>query len=150
MSSCCHEKLPKMKQACPNCGDVCLSVSLKTVIHQVQYPENQCLESDAYALCSNHACHVGYFSATHVLKKEKLRFFQVGEESILCYCFDISRMTYLSAVKRGESAKIKGFVIAQTKKAACACDILNPSGRCCLTEFKNMEKSYEKTSNHHT
>lgn len=150
MSSCCHKDLPKTKQKCPNCGHVCLAVSLKTVVHQVQYPENQGLESDEYALCSNQECYVGYFSGIHILRKEKLRFFKTNEEAMLCYCFDISCVAYLSTVKCGESAIIKDFIVAQTKNAICACDIRNPSGGCCLTAFKDMEKSYAQTSNHHT
>jgi len=31
--------------------------------------------------------------------------------------------------------RLKDFVVEQTKADVCACDIRNPSGRCCLKDF---------------
>jgi hypothetical protein len=48
---------------------------------------------------------------------------------MLCYCFGVTK-----ADARSDPG-IKKFVMAQTKLGLCACEMRNPSGRCCLPDF---------------
>jgi hypothetical protein len=105
----------------------------------IQFPGNQHIGAGEYWFCANLKCGVGYFSASNTITKDKLRAFQQvsdGYETLLCHCFDISRAGYLSALSSEEHEPINSFVIQQTKQGVCACEIRNPSGRCCLVNFK--------------
>ncbi|MDX8385182.1 MAG: hypothetical protein R8M11_01545 [Gallionella sp.] len=148
MSCCSKTDSSEKRKNCPECGDVCIGVNLTTMRHHVQFPENQNIDNQniaegEYSFCPNPQCGVGYFSLSDTISKDKLRMFQRvsdGYETLLCYCFDVSQDGYLSALKAGEHEPIKHFVIQQTKLGACACEIRNPSGRCCLVNFKRLEK----------
>ncbi|MDQ6988677.1 MAG: hypothetical protein Q9M19_02250 [Mariprofundaceae bacterium] len=141
--SCCSANISKkVRSHCPKCDEPCLNMSSHTLLHQVQFPDNQKITQDDYAFCPNHLCHVGYFSPSHMIPKQKLRAFKESQKAMLCYCFDISEHLYQSALESGTFKPIKEFVIQQTKLASCACETRNPSGRCCLAHFKDMEKSY--------
>jgi hypothetical protein len=134
---CCQPKLSKVgHQSCPECGDSCLSVKMNTMIHHIQYPENTKVPDGEYAFCPSRVCKVGYFSGSYMINAQKLRSLQRGQEEMLCYCFDISEALYKSAIVENTAEKIKAFVVHQTKIGACACEVRNPSGRCCLSNFR--------------
>jgi len=111
--------------------------------HQLRSPQKQQIHEGDYAFCANKACHVVYFSEHHLIPKEKLRAFQPHCIAMLCYCFDISESAYRTALDDGTAAAIKGFVVQQTQAGLCACASRNPSGRCCLADFKRMEKEHD-------
>lgn len=142
MSDCCANNLPKTAvQDCPLCGISCRSVGIKTLYHQVKFPENQKIHSDAYYYCPAKTCTAGYFStAGSLIPKRLLRSALDIQEGTLCYCFNISEAQYRLALQADTAASIKNFVIEQTASGTCACEITNPSGRCCLAAFKRLEK----------
>lgn len=142
--SCCSSNTPKsVRPRCPECGESCLSLTMQTLIHQVQFPDNQNLIEAAYSFCSNRQCHVGYFAASIIIPKQQLRAFKTDQQDMLCYCFDISESLYQSALESGTAGSVKSFVIEQTTSGDCACESRNPSGCCCLANFKRLEKNYE-------
>lgn len=142
MSDCCPNSPSKITaQDCPRCGVSCKSVGIKTLYHQVRYPENQEINSDTYYFCPVKACMVGYFSAAgSVIPKQRLRSAQDIREGKLCYCFDVSESQYRLALEANNAEPVKNFIIEQTKSGTCACEIRNPSGQCCLAKFKQVEK----------
>jgi len=112
------------------------------MLHQVKFPDNQHIPEDDYAFCANRDCSEAYFSDDHMIQKEILRAFQPNQTAMLCYCFDISKSAYRKSLQSNESGAIKAFIIQQTKGKLCACESRNPSGRCCLLDFKRMEDEY--------
>ncbi|MDP2903400.1 MAG: hypothetical protein Q8N96_09885 [Methylovulum sp.] len=143
MSSCCSNHATKIITGmCPQCGESCKSVEHKTLYHQVKFPENQAVFQETYYFCPAKDCSVGYFSSTgHIIAKQSLRTYQEIEDDKLCYCFDINTEQYLSALTANNAEPIKNFVIQKTKSGDCACEIKNPSGQCCLANFKMLEKN---------
>lgn len=139
--SCCAETPPSKRRDCPECGKSCLPVKMQTMFHQIQSPDNQRIVEDDYAYCPNQACPVGYFSASSLIPKLKLRAYQNGPQALLCHCFDVSQPVYQTAIQAGTHETIKAFVVQQTKVGNCACEIRNPSGRCCLADFTRLEKA---------
>jgi len=113
------------------------------MVHQIQFPHNQHLSEADYAFCANRECHAGYFSTSDIIPKALLRAFQPGRKSMLCHCFDISESAYRTALVDDTAQAIKTFVVEQTKAALCACEARNPSGRCCLASFRQMEKAHD-------
>jgi hypothetical protein len=109
-------------------------------MHLVIAPLNQQLPPDDFFFCSSATCNTVYFSdGGAVIDASQIRG-EVGQKStklgrVICYCFDISHSRVIEEIeKRGTSAS-KAFVVEQTKLKNCACDIRNPSGKCCLKEL---------------
>jgi len=140
---CCNTSSKKGRVNCPACDQIALSVNKQTMLHQVQFPDNQSIPKGDYAFCANKECHVGYFSAVNMIPKSLLRAFQANQPAMLCHCFDVSESAYRTALQSGSFEAIKAFVVQQTKAKVCACESRNPSGRCCLVSFKQMEKGYD-------
>ena len=141
MSSCCSSSASSSKQACPQCGTLSKSISMKTLFHQLKFPEVLNVETGSYFYCAGESCSVGYFSQAGLLiPKHQLRAFDELNHK-LCYCFDVNVEVYRQALKNNTASEIKNFVIQKTKSGDCACEIRNPSGQCCLASFKLLEKS---------
>jgi len=149
MTSCCSASTSSKqeRQDCPACGTSCLPVSYQTMIHHVQYPENQHIMGE-YAFCANPICDVVYFSSLNTIAKDKVRVLGHHQDAMLCYCFDITQSNYQWSLEHGTSESIKQFVMQQTTSKLCACNIKNPSGRCCLAHFKRMENNNDKPYHH--
>ncbi|MEQ1560432.1 MAG: hypothetical protein ABL933_16040 [Methyloglobulus sp.] len=142
MSDCCSGSHSKpTKQPCPQCGSACKHVEMRTLYHQVQFPENQGVPLDTYYFCSTKECPTGYFSITgNSVPKQHLKMRQEIQKDTLCYCFDIDAADYLTALRINNAEAIKNFVMQRTKSGQCACELRNPSGQCCLTKFKHLER----------
>jgi len=143
MSVCCSSKLKSdiaRKENCPQCGDSQHSVLYQTVLHHVVHPDNQRLKEQAYYFCDSSVCPVVYFSGDDlVFTQERLRE-SVGQKTsdplrTVCYCFDVTAQQVIDELTRDGHSASKEFVVAQTKARHCACEIRNPSGRCCLVNF---------------
>jgi len=139
--ACCHTTIEKTQLLCPECNQSCLPVSRQTMLHQVQFPENQRIPENNYAFCANRNCTAGYVSISAIIPKSQLRAFQSDRKSMLCHCFDISESAYRTALADSSAAAIKAFIVQQTKDGLCACESRNPAGRCCLADFRKMEKA---------
>jgi hypothetical protein len=114
---------------------------MKTIFHQVKFPYILDIETASYFYCADRTCSAGYFSQEgSIIPKKQLKAFT---EQTLCYCFDISTEQYLNALKNETAATIKQFVMHKTKSGDCACEIRNPSGQCCLANFKQLEKDFK-------
>lgn len=142
MSSCCTSALPSSIQICSQCGKSCKNISMKTILHHVKFPDILDIETDSYYFCADKSCSVGYFSEEgKIISKKQLRVFTEPKHNKLCYCFDINIEQYIEALKDKTAITIKEFVIQKTKSGDCACEIRNPSGLCCLSYFKQLEKT---------
>ena len=139
---CCPNTSLNTKLACPECGSTCKSAGMLTLYHQVRFPENQALIPDSYYFCPTKTCPVAYFSRTgNTVPKQYLKSYQAIQNDMLCYCFDINADQYLSALKTKSGNAMKNFVVQRTKAGECACEIRNPSGQCCLADFKRLENA---------
>lgn len=141
MSDCCSNPNSKILFTCPECHTDCKNVSMRTLYHQIRFPENQELAIGSYYYCPAKNCSTAYFSRAGIsIPKSLLVTQQALQKDMLCYCFDITSAIYLVALESHGSDSIKNFVIQRTKLAECACEIKNPAGLCCLAKFKQLEK----------
>jgi Zinc binding domain len=145
MSDCCGNISTKASVGpCPQCGMACKNVEQRTLYHQVRFPENQGIVSDSYYFCPSKDCDTAYFSSIgNSIPKQQLTTHQDIQDDKLCYCFDIDKADYLSALSTDKSEAIKNFVILRTKSGECACELRNPSGQCCLAKFKQLQKELD-------
>ena len=128
MSDCCASEIPKMQ--CPADGTLSKQVSVSTIKHQLKEPWFFELQDNVFYYCHNPECDVAYFGSDNTLiKSASLRNSDINDE-IICYCYGVTREDYEN------NQSVKEFIIQETKAKNCACEARNPSGRCCLTEFK--------------
>lgn len=129
MSNCCSADSHPVAFECPQCGKPCKNVSMKTIFHQVKFPDILDIDNDSYYFCADKTCSIGYFSQEgKTILKNQLRYLTELENNKLCYCIDINTEQYVNSLKDGTAEAIKNFVIQKTKAGDCACEIRNPSG----------------------
>lgn len=140
MSECCSGAvLPrKARSRCRICGQEGQTVKRVTMEHLLTEPALARLMNAAYFFCPTPTCPVVYFSneADSYFHKGEVKV-RVGIKEIedpvpLCYCFGITKQMVLEEIGATGRTTIPDFIKAQVKAGRCACEIKNPSGRCCL------------------
>ena len=128
----------KKRHVCPVNNTEYQQVPYSTVLQHIKKPWHHDVIQQQYYFCTDPECDVVYFGQDNSLIKQSELRTPVGikapndDASIICYCFDIS---FTEAQK---DKTLEQFVIVQTKKKHCSCESLNPSGRCCLKDFKKL------------
>lgn len=149
MAVCCDENPALQRSNCPGCTRGGAGVAFKTIIHQLKSPVNFAVVEQRYFFCASHDCDVVYFNASgDFFEKEHLRN-EVGQKSsaehrLVCYCFDLTYAQILQEYLASGRSGSKHQVITWTQQKLCQCDTQNPSGRCCLADFKQIERWLEE------
>lgn len=144
MNDCCNNKdsekkgcdqnsLPR-KFICPVNEQQYIEVEKKTILQHIKSPWENPLHENKYYFCDDPDCDVVYFGLKgSIINKSELRTVvgkkESSKETLVCYCFGVSKAL------AEQKPEIKTYVSQQTKEKNCACDIRNPSGRCCLKDF---------------
>ncbi len=136
MSDCCASTPPATRKParrkCPVNGKEYPLVSRKTVLQHIKSPWTW--QPQDMFFCDDPDCNVVYFGKDDsVISINDMRS-PVGikdksEQAMICYCFGITRN---DALRQPET---KDFVVTQTRAKQCACEVRNPSGKCCLKDF---------------
>ena len=143
MSECCsadntNQKNYPKKLHCPHHQTKCSEVSIKTILHHIKEPWSWDVKQQGYYFCNDPDCDVVYFGQDDsIISTSELRT-SVGiknlkdktKNALICYCFGVD----IEAAASNPEAK--AFVARKTKEQTCECNIRNPSGRCCLKDFK--------------
>lgn len=123
------------KLTCPVNKRLYKRVPQVTVLHHLSDPWKNFSEEQTYYFCDDHDCEVIYFSDSgSIFKKPDIRSLfkntkgNISDE-LICYCFGVSKNDYLN------NPGTREFVVKQTKLKNCACEVRNPSGKCCLKDF---------------
>lgn len=144
MSNCCttnsEQACPAAEDtttACPVCGMKGQAVSMLTVKSLVRIHTRVSLAAN-YKLCRSEDCDVVYFSPDAVFRNSDVKVrvgFKEKEGPIpLCYCFDYSREDLRRDIERLGQTDIPQKIKAEINAGFCACEVKNPSGKCCLGE----------------
>lgn len=126
---------------CPVCQNASSTVSIKTVKHWLKASFIPEAPEENFYFCSSSDCPVVYFSEGGTrYKREDVRAVKDKEGLVpVCYCFGVTgEMIKREIAEKGKSGFSKWIEI-EVKNGNCACDIKNPSGRCCLAELKQIE-----------
>lgn len=129
-----EQNLPPRKFICPVNQQQYIEVLKKTILQHIKSPWERKLHEKKYYFCDDPGCDIVYFGLSgSVINKYELRTIvgkkEKAEETLVCYCFGVSKAL---AMKNPE---IKAYIAQQMKEKNCACEIRNPSGRCCLKDF---------------
>jgi hypothetical protein len=136
--NCCKiPAQPDVARECPSSGTVGKPVDWLTVASLVRGPVPPRQE---FWLCRDPDCQIVYFgSAGEVLEASRLRVtpgFKSGSDGLVCYCFehrkdDIAR----DLADKGETGILESIRI-EVQAGNCACEVRNPSGKCCLGDVQ--------------
>ena len=145
MSDCCSvpktDSPPPSAMACPSCGNRSKqvgSVTVKSLVRQLPFgmPQTQ------YYFCDAPGCEVVYFpshpDATTFGRSDLL--VRVGAKETegpipVCYCFGFSRKDIQDEVAETGRTTAANRITAEVKAGNCACEVKNPSGKCCLGDI---------------
>lgn len=91
-------------------------------------------------LCRDPTCPTAYFGAEgSLIGSEELRVdpgFKGGSGGLICYCFLHRREDIAREVATTGATGILAAIEDQVRAGNCACEVRNPSGRCCLAEVR--------------
>jgi hypothetical protein len=133
-------------ELCGVCGVKAKKVNRITVEHIVENEHQNEVIDTQYHYCETPICDVVYFSneTEQYFNKKDVRV-RVGiketEEPVqICYCFDFTeQMVRGDLITKGHTA-IPEFITTEIQAGNCACEVKNPSGRCCLGEVSKVVK----------
>jgi len=101
---------------------------------------------EPYYFCGAPECDIVYFADAplHYFGKEDLTV-RVGVKETeapipVCYCFDFTERDIIEDVKQHGEGRIFREISRNVKAGLCACEIKNPSGRCCLGNVQEAMK----------
>ena len=155
MSECCSVKasgIPAAVMPCPECGSRSKQVDILTVKSLVRHLPFG-MATVQYYFCEARPCRVVYFPSNPqapTFNKEDL-LVRVGPKEELdtipvCYCFGVTRRNITEEVRQTGRSTIAGRIKVEVKAGNCACEVKNPSGKCCLGDVIRAVQEAQKTA----
>jgi CopZ-like zinc binding protein len=155
MSDCCSTKgssatVPAVLP-CPINGARSKRVELLTVKSLVRKLPFA-MPRTAYYFCETPDCDVVYFP----LDKQAPIFYRrdllvkVGAKETMdpvpvCYCFGVSRKDIEEEIKETDHSAAADRITGEVQAGNCACEVKNPSGKCCLGAVNQVIQSYRRS-----
>ena len=142
--NCCTPK-SKTKAKCPICHQVAKGVLDKTLKSLLTKNAKSKLSSlDEFYYCKNSSCKVVYFKDNIILTQEDMSIV-VGLKdgsipATICYCFKWTKEKIKIELKETGKTKALHDIKTKMKTIGCNCEMLNPSGRCCLGDVSKAIK----------
>ncbi len=142
MAECCAvnegQAKPPAVMACPVSGARSKQVNVLTVKSLVRH-----LSFDApraqYYFCEDPACDVVYFpwqAEAPTFRKSDLCVRVGAKEKSdpipVCYCFGVTRNDIEEELRQTGKSTFAARITAEVQRGNCACEVKNPSGKCCL------------------
>ena len=150
-SGCCTPQ-PKGKVACPNCHEKAKGVLGKTVAHLVKEESKSKLDGfDGFYYCKTPTCKTVYFRESTVLTQEDMSVVVGLKEganlATVCYCFDWTKEKIKAELKATGKTVALEDIKAKMENPGCSCEVLNPSGGCCLGDVGKVIKECQAELN---
>jgi hypothetical protein len=100
-----------------------------------------------YYFCEAPACDVVYFSLdsqASVFQRGDLLVRVGAKETVdpipVCYCFGFMRKDIADEIACTRRSTIAERITAEVKAGRCACEMKNPSGKCCLGDLTRVTR----------
>ena len=142
MAECCTVNQPLAVASavmnCPVSGTRSKQVNLLTLKSLVRHLKFG-MPAAQYYFCAAPDCDAVYFPSTpdaptfsrdDLLVRVGAK--EAGEEATICYCFGISRGQIREEVEAAGRCSATEKIKAEIQAGRCACEVKNPSGKCCL------------------
>ena len=146
--NCCTPQ-PKGKAACPKCGQKAKGVLPKT-LDALLTPEVKkrldCL--DGFYYCKTPSCEVVYFKSDTFLTQKDVSVVVGLKEgaapATVCYCFGWSKEKIKEQLENNGETNALEDIKAKMEDPGCSCEVLNPSGGCCLGDVTKAIKEIKE------
>ncbi len=144
MSSCCSTA-DADAQPCPKCGHVGPIVGAAPV-----RPHLAGAVDGDWQYCANTQCQVIYHLGVDTVDADSV-FTQVGlkatdQPTPVCFCFaHTADALAADLVAHDGVSEIKAEIKAAVADSQCACEHLNPSGKCCLSDVHRTLKGFAQS-----
>jgi len=142
--NCCSPQ-PKGKKECPQCKEKAKGVLSKTLQHIIIDDVKEKLSCfEGFYYCKTPSCKVVYFRDTEILIQKDLKVI-VGlkdgaNPATTCYCFDWTKEKIYEELQESGTTKALEDIKHKMNTLCCSCEILNPSGGCCLSDNSKVIK----------
>lgn len=123
---------------CPHCfqrGSALDTVTVKALLNRSLIE----VTATAYRFCPTAVCPIVYFAVDtpQIFVVEDIReaVYQkasTDSSTLVCYCFHHTIHALDGAVQQHQGQQMIAAITAGIKAGACACDLRNPQGSCCL------------------
>ena len=148
-SGCCTPQ-PKGKVECPSCHEKAKGVLGKTVAHLVKEVSKLKFDDfDGFYYCKTPTCKTVYFREGTVLTQEDMSVVVGLKEgatpATVCYCFDWTKEKIQKELEATGEATALEDIKAKMENPGCSCEVLNPSGGCCLGDVGKVIKEIKET-----
>jgi len=147
-NNCCTSQ-PKDSVECPMCREKAkgvLSKTFNTLVKDEVTTEFSCM--DGFYYCKTPSCKTVYFRDETILTQEDISVI-VGLKNgatpaTVCYCFEWTKEKIKVELQdKGETVALED-IKTKMENSGCACEVLNPSGGCCLGDTTKAIKEIKK------
>lgn len=162
LESCCDNKAEQVTSRirprdrgpapCLACGASGMAVEHRTLLHMLPPDRVGRLGDREYRFCEAPGCDTVYFSVEGEVSfgtadlRERVGLKATGDpEAPVCYCFGFTVGDLEADVRVGRTPTAAGRIREMVKARLCACEVRNPSGRCCLGEIARIENLLQPT-----
>ena len=148
MGCCSPENTTAEVGACPECGATGQSVMVRTIKNWLVTSHVTGVPALPFYFCKRGDCPIVYFSEDGSIQytKDEIRYPVGSRESkgsaTICYCFGVTEELIAEEVRKTGQSTYSSWIAKEVKQGNCACDVRNPSGKCCLKEVKKVEEMY--------
>lgn len=142
--NCCNPKF-FTQDTCPICKQKAKDVSIVTLSSMIKKKYQKELKSlNGFYFCKTSNCEVVYFKGLEIIKQDMLNI-EVGlkywtNHSTICYCFNWTKEKMNEQITRTGKTNALEDIKSRMNTDKCACEINNPSGKCCLKDVKQVIK----------
>ena len=147
-NNCCTPQ-PKGKMPCPTCKEKAKGVLAKT-LHALLKEEAkvtlECLEGFYY--CKTPLCKTIYFREDKILTQKDVDVV-VGLKdgatpATMCYCFNWTKQRIKEELISTNNTIALDDIKEKMNTIGCSCEVLNPSGGCCLADTAKVIKEMKR------
>ena len=133
------------RTACVACAMQGWPVERQTIIHHVRHEHLDRVNEEAYRFCPERNCEVVYYSNRGTKfdgndLREPVGAKLIGDTRPICYCFGFTEGDVRKQINQTGHTTIATTISSLIKEGMCACEIRNPSGRCCLGDLTQLIK----------
>ena len=140
LDNCCSPQ-PKGKMKCPNCGEKAKAVLAKT-LNSLLKDKVELSCKDGFYYCKTPSCKNIYFRNEEVLKQEDISVVvglkEGSSPDTVCYCFKWTKEKIKIEIQENAETLALEDIKSKMKNISCNCELLNPSGGCCLGDITNV------------
>ena len=143
-TGCCSVQ-PKGKLSCPKCQLLAKGVLSKTVEHLLTEEAKSKLSCfEGFHFCQTPTCEVIYFRNERIVTQKEMSVVVGHKEgatpATICYCFEWTKEKIKAEIDATGDSTALDDIKEKMERVGCSCDILNPSGGCCLGDVGKMIK----------